>query len=235
MRADSRVTEGVIPMSDEEMVRSNVYLPEGPKQKVKERDDTTVSESCRNGLIIAARGEEIVEAERKSEIAREQLTETLSAIDEAIAELENDGANAFTLERVVGELDALRKEREESVERRIREWQQTASAEVAARESDPESVSVGAKKTPREAAEALVDDTGGVPDSYLREGPENVAVQNQAEKCGKDPTEFFEFVLGELDDSLLEIEGAGVRYDKRESIGNRAAGSGVATDGGERQ
>jgi hypothetical protein len=144
-----------------------------------------------------------------------------------------------SIEQVEDALTELMQEREQAVVDTNKERLQQVQSQVAARESDPESVSVGAEKTPKEAAEALVnpqskDSPSTVPDDVLTQGPENAAVQNQAQKCVMDPKEFFEFALDELDDDLLEVE-FGTRYDRSKSTVEHAVDSGIATDGGGRR
>lgn len=221
--------------SDEEEI--TWFSTRQPKPLVEAAGIENKTQWVNRHLQQEVRGEEIVEAETKNEVAREQSDNTLEAIESVRSDLlkRGESSGAVSIEQVEDALTELMQEREQAVETSNKERLQQAQSRVADRESDPESVAVGAEKTPVEAAEALVDDTGTVPDAYLKEGPENVAVQKHAEECGMDPVEFYEFVLSELDEALLEIEGFGTWYDRSESATEHAGGSGVATDGGERR
>lgn len=109
---------------DGEMERSNVYLPVKEKKIVEERRDMTISEACREtGLIPAARGEAVVEASKKEQLATEQWERTEDGILSVLAYLDNiagDGG-AVTMERVHSEFDAFREERGETIAEQVAE------------------------------------------------------------------------------------------------------------------
>ncbi|QGA83709.1 hypothetical protein LC1Hm_2676 [Halomicrobium sp. LC1Hm] len=191
-----------------------------------------VSRGCREKVRQLAVGEPVAEAEAKNQLTSEQWEETESGIQDVLASLSDDASagGAVSMENVREQFGAFCREREDAIEKANAERIQRASSEVAERESDPESVSVGADKAPVGAAESLITEDGTVPDAYLKEGPENLVVQERAEECGMEPEAFFEFVIDELDDSSLQVERRGTRYDKQ---GTDASRRSAATDGGE--
>lgn len=107
-----------------EKERTNVYLDVGAKEALQERPSASLSEAARRGVRAEAYGEQVVEAEEKNDVAREQREQTLSEIDEAMARVKDDEANAFTEEEVLDTLETLRESIDDNVERQIHARQQ---------------------------------------------------------------------------------------------------------------
>lgn len=179
---------------------------------------TSISDAIRNGLKLAANGEEVAEAEEKNEVASEQCSQWREDIETALSDLHREHGEALSFDAVHDTFETLCRERGDAVAAANAERSQRAQSQLAARDADPEAASLGADMSPVEAAEAMLDESGTLPPRYIREGPENVGVQNFAEKCGEEPAEFWEIAQEELPDKAFE------------STGLRS--SGVATAGG---
>ena len=219
---------------NDETTQFNVKnVPVADLERAKENTEFGgVSKGVREKIRKIGVGEPVTEAEAKNQLTSEQWEETESGIQDVLASLSDNASRggAVSMDSVREQFGAFCREREDAIEKANAERIQRASSEVAERESDPESVSVGADKAPVEAAESLIKEDGTVPDAYLKEGPENLVVQERAEECGMEPEAFFEFVIDELDDSLLQVEGWGTRYDRQGTDTSRQS---AATDGGE--
>lgn len=97
---------------------------------------TSISEAGRTGLKLAVYGEEVVAAEAKNEVDREQCEATEAAINERIAAFEQRDAGAFTRQEVVDAFESLRDERVTAVNQRIQERQQQSQTAVETRQEE---------------------------------------------------------------------------------------------------
>lgn len=98
--------------------------------------DTPVSDLIRTGLKMGVYGEEVVAAEAKNEVDREQCEATEAGINKLISAFEQRDAKAFTRTEVVDALESLRDERVTAVDQRIQERQQQSQTAVETRQEE---------------------------------------------------------------------------------------------------
>lgn len=193
------------------------------RERAKTHPDLSQSEVWRTGARVVLDGEAIADANH----VNERVFDVVGIYESALLSIEEKYDDVAP--SIAEELREARLSAAHEVTRDCYERVQWAESETVERESDPQASSPGFDISPVEAAESMVDSSGTVADAMLTEGPENLAVQTQAEKCGMEPIEFFEFMIQELDDDQLELSDRfGTRYDERESVVSQP----VATDGG---
>lgn len=117
-----------------EMRKTSLYVPVEAAEIVKNDPEKDYSGSMQRGLRAEAYGEQVVEAEEKNDVAREQREQTLSEIEETIARFED--SEAFSRQQVVDELETLRESIDDNVERQIHARQQQATEDSPTRENE---------------------------------------------------------------------------------------------------
>ncbi len=197
---------------EDEMVQANFDVRKSVKDTAQENTEHGGwSEGLRQAAREMAYGEPIADAEEKCDLKRVQWERTEAGIDTVLSDLADDASagGAVSLEAVQERFDEFRRKQDETIAQANAERLQQAQSKVADRDADPNTLSVGAEMTAVEAAEEMLDDTGRVPDTYIREGPENVGVQNFAEKCGMEPAEFWETAQKQLSDEAFGLTDGG--------------------------
>lgn len=169
------------------MERSNVHLPVDAKKEVKRREGVTLAEACRLGVRITARGEAVVSAETQNDVARQ----CLATVRTELADL-RETCSAF--EPLVEDIDRIEQSVTHAIARSNHQRRQQVTKTVEETREDPRAVNPGAEVPQKDAAQRLLNDSGEMPTRMLKEGPSNPAVRNQADRCGMDADEFFEYV-----------------------------------------